>query len=495
MSAQFTGNLEQDLKLLQQQLGPGNDIKIHRFDIAGGPKAALVYVEGLVDGLQLQINVLKRLKVDLVTGRPSRKWSVGDLEEAGRRWITVAEQRTVHEPPTVPELAFGGSALLLAHGAPAVLALNIRGWKERNIEVPTMEAGLRGPRDGFTETLTTNLALLRRRLQTRSLEIVELRLGKRSHTRVALVYLKDVAQPELVRDVRRKLEKINYDAIIEINQLREITTRQGYSPFPRAVLTERPDRVVASLLAGQVAVLTDTSPMTMIAPTLFWDFFKAPDDYYSNPLVVIILRLVRLAGAAAMSFFPSLYVALEQYNPELFRTDLALFLAGDRMNVPLLPVIEILFLAAMLEMIHEATARLPTRIGSAATIVGGLIIGEAAVRAKLISSVVIIVVAAATIGSYTLPNYEMSQAWRTINWLMITAAALFGIYGLFIASFCLLIYLSSLDSFGVPYLAPVAPPINRDLAADLLVRLPWPRTRRRPTVFRPTDPDRSSDEG
>lgn len=416
---------------------------------------------------------------------------VADLAALGRQLVSIADHYVTADPHVVRDEVYRGKSALLVDGLAGALILGTQGWEERPVQSPPTESPLRGPRDGFVENITNNVALVRRRLNDPGLCIRFFRLGARSKTRVALLYVAELARPALVHELQTRIAAVEFDGILDSNQLRELLAGPGFSPFPRMETTERPDKVAAALLSGKVAVLVDNSPFAAVAPITLMDTFWAPDDYYTSPAVTLLVRTVRLIGWAAVVFLSPLYISIEMYNPDVVRTDLALFLAAERQGIPLTAVLEVIFLEAMNEMIFEATVRLPAKIGSAATVVGGLIIGQAAARAGLVSNIVIIVVAISAIGSFTLPSPEFGQAWRTTKWILMMAGALFGVYGIYLAAFCLLSWLAAQDSFGTPYLTPLAPLIPADLKRDALYRKPWGEVRRRPATYRARDRDRT----
>lgn len=481
----LTGNLARDLDGLLTLAGHPADWRVRRLRIggAGGRRAAVVYAPGLVNVDLLQRDVLG----PLLSRDPSASADPATLAET---CLPVASYTTVRELPPLQQRVNRGQPALLVDGSRAALALAVVEQPGRSIESPPQESGLRGPRDGFVEDLETNLALLRRRVTDSTLRIEQHTLGRRSRRQVALVYIADLAPVGVVDLLRRQLQNFDYEGLLDVGQLGLMLQGHRKSPFPLYRITERPDVVQAGLIGGRVAVLVDGSPGVLLQPAVLLSFLWAPDDYYTNYLVALIVRVARVAGLLAVVYAPALYVGVELYNPGLLRTSMALFLAGERTGLPFNAATEIIFLELMMEMIHEATLRLPARVGSAATIVGGLIVGQAAVQARLLSSVVIIVVAMGAIGSFTFADQEMARVWRGVKWVVILFAMTFGLYGVFIATVLLLLYLNSLSSAGVPYLAPMAPVLWRDLARDFIQRRPWASMHRRSDTFRPRDPTR-----
>lgn len=486
-TAQLSSSLAENEALLRHAMREDADIRFHRFTLRWGERSALLlFAEGLVsiDGIHAHVlNPLMELKPDQDPPAQLGDW--------GRQLVQVADQRVLTDLEQLRLKVYRGKTALLIDGCQGALILGVEGWEQRQVQAPPTESLLKGPRDGFVENIATNLALVRRRICTTSLKVRNFEIGARSKTRVSLLHVNDITHPTLVHEVTTRLEAISFDAILDASQLREMLVGSGFSLFPKMELTERPDKIIASLLSGKIAILVDNSPFAITAPTTLIDGLGAPDDYYSMPIVTLFIRTVRTIGLLATLFASPLYIAVQMYTPEVVRTDLVLYLTRERLGVPLTAALEIYFLEVMSEMIFEGTVRLPSKIASAATVVGGLIIGQAAVQARVISGLVIIVVAISSIGSFTLPGPESGQIWRVTRWLLILGASLFGIYGIFTAAFCLVCYLASQDSFGVPYLAPVAPLIPQDLREDYPFRAPWGKLWRRPATYRSQDPDRA----
>lgn len=462
----WTTDLDGNLALLRENLGAADDVRFHRFRLGGtGTPAALVYVEGLVDVPALRRHVLEPLLL-LDKAIPLVEQIEDSVQSAGFVTPVRQVQDGLHE-------MLAGQALLLVDGEDTGLALGVRGPVTRGIDEPTTETVLRGPRDGFVEELGINLAAVRRRIQAPGLRVSVRRVGERTRTRVAMLHVEGLAPPGTVRAVEERLQRIRIDGVLDSSQVEEILTGRHRSPFPLAHLTERPDVVARALLAGKVTVLVDGTPWALVAPARLIEFFFAADDYYLKPAAVLLVRLARVMAWLGVVFFPALYVAVEAYNPEVFRVELVMTIDAARAGVPLSVIVEIFFLEVMMELIQEATIRLPSKVGAAATVVGGLIIGDAVSRARIVSNAVIVIAAMAAIGSFAFPNREIAIAWRLTKWVLLAGASVLGLLGVFLAFFVVVVYLNSLESFGVPYLEPLAPLRWRELFRDGLTRPPW----------------------
>nr|PZN37617.1 MAG: hypothetical protein DIU70_12325 [Bacillota bacterium] len=480
-------DLAQSHRLLQEAMGTSDDIHYLPLRLRWRNTPALVvYLDGLTSTDSLHGDVLEPLRRNLPSREPP-----GDLADLAAQLLNTGVALVTRDPARVREEVCRGKSALLVDGYSGALILDTQGWEERPVQSPPSETLLKGPRDGFVENVTTNVAMVRRRLGGPGLVVRHFRVGRRGRTRVAVLYIQDLAPRRLVQEIIGRIRSVEYDAVLDSFQLRELLAGPVLSPFPRIEGTERPDKVAAALLSGKVAVIMDTSPFALVAPSTLIDSILAPDDYYSTPLLTLFVRLVRLAGWMVMVLAPPLYIAIEMYNPDIVRTELALYLAQERSGIPLTAAMEVYFLEVVMEMIYEATIRLPAKVSATATVVGGVIVGQAAVQARFISGTALVVAAISAIGSFTLPGPEIGQTWRATKWVLMVAASFFGVYGLFAAGFALTVWLASQDSFGTPYLAPLAPFIFQDLKRDSLWRKPLGEMKGRPRTYRAQDPDRT----
>jgi hypothetical protein len=386
-----------------------------------------------------------------------------------------------------------GLTVLLVDTVDGALSLPQLGFKQRSVSEPPTEALVRGPRDGFIETLRVNITLLRRKLRDPNLRVELLRVGRRTNTEVAICYIADVANPSIVEDIRTRIKGIDVDGVLETGYLEQIIEDHHFSPFPQIQNTERADRAVANLLEGRVIVLVDGTPFCLILPSVFNQFYQAPEDYYERFLIATMVRGIRIIALFFSLTFTSLYVALISFHSEMLPTKFAVAVAGGRAGVPFPSVAEAFFMELSMEVLREAALRLPKAIGPTVSIVGALVIGEAAVRAGVVSPLMVIVVALTSIGSFAVPSYSAAIALRIVKFPIIMAAGTFGLYGVMLAVIGLVIHLASLKSVGVPYLAPFAP-MKADDFKDTIFRLPlWAMTKR-PSVLRTSDSTRQPHE-
>ncbi|MCM3718429.1 spore germination protein [Fictibacillus phosphorivorans] len=358
--------------------------------------------------------------------------------------------------------------------------------KVREISIPEEEFSVVGPKESFVESITTNLNLIRKRLPVPELEIREFKLGKLSKTRVAVIYISGIANEENINTALQRVGEIEIHQILDSSYVSQLISDNDNSPFPQLIDTERPDRVAGVLSEGSIVILVDGSPHALIGPTTLVKFFSALEDYFLNWQLASVLRILRLIAVSFSILITPIYVAVLNYHYELIPKDLMATLISSRDFVPLPPFLEALVLELTIELLREAGARLPTKVGQTIGIVGGIVIGTASVEAGLTSNVMLIIVALAALASFTTPVYKMSNAIRLIRFPFLVLAELWGMIGISIAFIFLMGHLLRLTSFGRPYLEPIYPPRLEDLK-DAFVRLPFKTQPKRPVQLQSQD--------
>lgn len=479
--------VEKNIQWFTETLGESTDLVTRRFTIQYTPdrKAAILYLDGLcntdhIDEYMLGPLMLEgekiRTKTDLWKMVEESLVQVGEIsKESDNKKMLVG--------------LLNGDALLFVEGYSEGLIINAKGWPQRGVEEPRAESVVRGSREGFTETLRVNTAMIRRRLKDPSLRLIDLKLGERTNTNIAIVHLDGVADPDIVKQVKERIEKIKLDGILESGYIEEMIQDVVWSPFPTIQNTERPDAVVSHLLEGKVAIIVDGTPQVLIAPAVFSQFYYSPEDYYSGYLIGSFLRVLRLLSFVIALMLPALYIAFISFHPEMIPTRLAIAMAAGRASVPFPSIVEALIMETSVEILREASIRLPGPIGPTIGIVGALVIGDAAVTAGLVSPLMVIVVGLTTISSYATPSYSAAISIRMFRFPLMIAASILGWYGIVISLMLLLLHLIKIRSFGIPYLVPFSPLRLSDLK-DTLIRIPWPWMKSRPTMFMPDDQKR-----
>ena len=389
----------------------------------------------------------------------------------------LSECRTVEE--AAKEL-LSGKTIVLRDGFALAWAAATDGGARRGVTEPASEAVVRGPRESFNESLLTNLGLIRRRLYTPRLRVETRTIGHVSNTPVALLYIDGLAKPDILQEVRNRLNKIDIDGVVESQYIEEFIEDPVYSPFPTVFNTERPDRVAAALLEGRIAILTEGTPVALVVPATITLFLYSNEDYYQRYDIATLLKLLRTVTFFLSFLLPSFYVALLTFHQEMIPTPLLIALTGQREGVPFGIALEVFLMEVTFEVLREAGIRLPKTIGSAVSIVGGLVLGQAAVEASLIGPGTVIAVSATAIASFTTPSYGFAIASRMIRFAMLLLTAFIGSFGFFFGLILIAIHLNTLRSFGVPYMSPFVPLQWRSWR-DMVVRAPWWAMRQRPS--------------
>ncbi|ADG07725.1 spore germination protein [Kyrpidia tusciae] len=385
-----------------------------------------------------------------------------------------------------------GAAVLCLDGFNQAIVLDVMQFQGRPVERSTLEAVVRGPQEAFTESLEMNLGLIRRRLKSPRVKVEYMALGRVSKTMVALVYIQGIVKPGYVKECQERLNRIDADSILDSGYIEELIDDAPLSPFPTIEYTERPDRLAAEALQGRVGIVVDGSPNALLIPALFVNFLQSPEDYFERYSMALAVRLLRHMYFWIALLLPATYVALLSYHQEMIPTTLLMTLTASHEGVPFPAVVEALIMEVTFEALREAGIRLPKAVGQSVSIVGALVIGEAAVNAGIVSPAMVIIVALTGIASFTIPSYNIAITFRLLRFPMMIMAGLFGLYGIIISLLVLWIHLVSLRSFGVPYMAPIAPLVWEDLK-DTFSRPPWWYMKKRPKMYETVDPTRSAD--
>jgi len=460
-------SLSKNLDEIRRVLVSASDLKTHYFRFGEGRcSGALVYFDGLVDNTVLSDAIL----------RPVVRWRPAEGRfPLPRELAEVLSEEVMYSADTEPvqtieELARGslsGDVALLINGCPTGLIVSAKGWEKRSVEEPPSEAVVRGPREGFTENLRTNTALIRRKIRSGNLRADMLTVGTRTMTGVCLMYLEGVANEKVVEEVKYRIKQLDIDSILDSGNIEEYIEDAPFSPFPTVGYSEKPDVVASRILEGRVAILVDGTPFVLTAPMLFVESFQTAEDYYTRTIYASFIRMLRYVAFLLSVFGPGIYIALTSYHQELIPTTLLLTIANAREGTPFPVFIEALVMVFAYELLREGGIRLPHPVGQAISIVGALIMGDAAVSAGLVSAPMVIAVAITAVAAFLVPS--QNNAGSILRVLMMCLAALAGFYGLSLGFLAVLIHLSTLTSFGVPYFDGFA--ITRNLQ-DSVVRMP-----------------------
>lgn len=486
-------DVEWNVKTVKRILGEeSGDIVIRRFKIGGNKEysAALLFVDGLADKALIDNFLLRTSMVNLRSKDPNEPVKKDNiyhiLEQYG---LTINEIAEITNLQKAIRASLNGDTVFFIEGSEKAFGTNTKGWEHRGVDEPGAESVVRGPREGFTETLRVNTALVRRRLKDPDLRVKQFAVGERTNTDVALMYIDGVVEKDLLKKIETRIKKIEIDGALESGYIEQLIEDNHWSPFPQIQYTQRPDKITGNILEGRVAIIVDGTPFALIAPAVFSQFWQSPEDYYERFWISSFIRLIRLISMFIALMGPSLYIAFSSFHPEMIPSELLIAMAAGRSTVPFPSIVEALILEVAIEILREASVRLPGPIGPTIGIVGALVIGESAVRAGLVSPIMVIVVAITTIGSFASPSYNAAISVRLLRFPMMIMAATFGLYGIMLFLLLVILHVSALKSFGVPYIAPLSPLHFNDLK-DIVFRAPLEWMKKRPVTIKPQDDQR-----
>lgn len=449
----------------------------------GACTLTLCYLSGMVKMERVSDYVLRPLAQDEALARCGTPRQAMDRMKDGALYNLSAEERTRLDA-AVFDLV-NGCCLLLFPWESSVLSLNVGTEEKRSISSPSNETVLKGSRDAFVESLRTNTSIVRRHLKAPELRIREQVVGRQSVTSVDILYIEGLTNPHLVEQVAAQLADIDIDAVLATGNIEEYIVPAARTAFPLVQYTERSDRFCAGLAEGRVGILIDGLPLGYLAPGVLGDFLQAPQDKSESWLLASALTLLRYLCMLGTLLLPALYVAMVTFHQEMIPTRLALSIIAAKQDVPFRSVFEVIVLLLAFEILQEAGLRLPQSIGQTVSIIGGLVVGSAAVEAKIISPAVLIVVAIAGIAGYTMPSQEVAGALRIWRFLLALLASAAGLFGAIIATAALVIHLAGLESFGVPYLTPFAVSAGKEAREHVFLRRPLPQIKDRPPALHP----------
>ncbi|MFC5447721.1 spore germination protein [Paenibacillus aestuarii] len=457
-------SLDLNLERIKMDFGHSHDVVIQSMipDETYPLQLGFIYINGLVSPNALQSLLAQNINLDLdeqpMTALESSLSTLGQVSE-------------ITDFATLYQSLLSGLTVVLLDGYAQGFAANTPGGEHRAVEEPTTQSVVRGPREGFTEVISTNIALIRRKIKDPNLWMESMTIGRVSKTAMAIMYVNGIANDGLIEEARRRLQGIDIDAIFESGNVEELIQDETYTPFPTLYNTERPDVIAAGLMEGRVAILVDGTPFVLMAPALFTQFYQSAEDYYQRADFASLLRVLRYACFFISMMAPSLYIAITTFHQELLPSSLLISLAAQREGIPFPAFIEAVVMEVTFEILREAGVRLPKTVGQAVSIVGALVIGQAAVEAGLVSPAMVIIVAITAISNFVIPSFNMAISIRILRFLLMLVAASFGLYGVTVGLIAIVLHLCSLRSFGVPYMAPMAPFILED-QKDTIFRLP-----------------------
>nr|WP_245855997.1 spore germination protein [Paenibacillus rigui] len=460
--------------MIQSRTGHSTDILFRQFPVPTGRGTSfavtVVYLEGMADATP----ILDALLFDSKENHALEQ-RLADHEDPLTALIhsvlKIGDIQQISDMDSVYHAILSGDTVVLVEGVARAIAAGTKHWKDRGVTEPSTQTVIRGPREGFSETLRTNTMLIRRKIKNPGLWLETMQIGVVTQTDVSIMYIDGIVNPKVVAEVRQRLNKINIDAILESAYVEEWVQDSTATPFPTVYNTERPDVVAAGLLEGRVAILVDGTPFVLLVPALFTNFVQTAEDYYQRADISSLLRMLRYVCLMISMLAPSAYIAATTFHQEMIPTSLLTSIAAQREGIPFPAFVEAMLMEITFEILREAGVRMPRAIGQAVSIVGALVIGQAAVEAGLVGPAMVIIVSITAISNFVIPSFSMGIAIRMIRFLLMVLAATFGLFGIMVGLIALVLHLCSLRSFGVPYMAPFAPFIIED-QKDNLFRLP-----------------------
>lgn len=450
-------NLDENIAILDEIFKDCVDVVARKIPFAQEKNIYfyITYIDMLTDRELIETQIINRLMHKINLDKLHKNDIENLFEEFTNYAMTTAEIKQTDQIEQVTSEIMAGNTILLIDGFNKALIVSTKQFPNRGVQSTQIESVVYGAKDSFTEGMRHNTSLIRRRIRDTNLKVKQIKLGKRSQTDIALMYIQDIVRPTILDETLKRLKQIDIDAILDIGYIQQFIDSRWKSVFAQSQLTERPDKAASAILEGRIVIIADNSPFVLIVPATLSTFFQSSEDYYEKWQIMSSLRILRYICAIISISMPGLFIALTLYHPSMIPIKLVLKLANERNNIPFPSVFEIIIMELAFELLREAGIRLPNPIGSTIGIVGGIIIGQSAVEAGLVSPITIIIVAITAMSSFAIPNENFVSALRLIKYMVIIFSALLGLYGFWIAILIILIHLASLKSFGIPYLYPI----------------------------------------
>lgn len=483
----ITNNLDQILNTFVNKLGTKNPAVIKKFFIGKDKpiEAAAIYINGITNKDIIDRDVLKPLMLNVSENTFDYK-NLSDY--LCKRYISMCDTYVEKNIDNAVLNIRRGKTTIVINNVSDFIIVDTSGGVTRGISEPINESSLAGSKEGFVESLEINLGILKKRIKDRNLSIELFTIGRRTQNDLAIVYIDDIVDKDILNNIKNRITAIDVDSIQGTGVVEQLIEKHTYTVFPQVLTTERPDKVVANMTEGRISILLDGSPLAAILPVIFSDFFQASEDYNERTLLSSFTRLLRMISVFVIISLPSIYLTFIRFNAELIPIKFVVPIIQSRKGIPLPPLLEILSMELTIEFLREGGLRLPSKIGQTLSVVGGFIIGDAAIRARIVSPATIIIVGLAAISTFIIPNYEMSLSIRLIRFPMLILSNTLGALGIATGWYLLLVHLYSLDSFGVPYFFTNK---YRDLK-DILIRVPIWKMNNRPESIPNTNPIRQT---
>ncbi|MGI6751029.1 MAG: spore germination protein [Anaerovoracaceae bacterium] len=474
---ELTKSLDENIDMLKRLFHGDKTVKYRELVNRDNPgiKGVLVFIDGMCNSLVLNSHAIQ----PFLTAKGLKKDAdlVDTLCKEILYYNEISKNRIIG--PLLSNL-LAGDALFFIDGYEQAIVISVKHWEIRGVQEPDGEKVISGPREGFNEAILTNLSLLRRKIRNPNLKYEFINLGRQTNTSVCLCYIKGIANPAILQELQSRLNRIDIDGVLDANYIHELIRDSAWSPFPTAGSTERPDVVAANLLEGRIAILIDGTPVSLTVPFFLIENFQTNDDYYSGFYFGSFSRILRILGFFVTISLPALYLAVVTFHQELLPTRFLLNLSESRLGLPFPTFLEMLILILAFELIREGGSRIPSGFGQTLSVVGGLVLGQASVDARLVSIPVVIIVAFTGITGLTIPQLKTPALLLRIIWLIL--ASVLGIFGYLIGITGLLIHMASLKSFGIPYASSLSTTPSQKYR-DIILRAPWNKMIMRPAFI------------
>jgi spore germination protein KA len=466
---QLGKDIENNIKMLEEHFCQTEDLMKKEL-LFHNQKCAILYFDSLVKKELLQSSIIE----------PILEMQADEIEET----VNAAETKKTSMITEVGKKLLDGFCVILIEDNHQAYLASVGGIEGRAIQEPNNERSIKSAHDGFVESFSSNLQLLRKRIKSPQLKVKYFTIGNLSNTKVGMVFLENLANKELIAEVERRLTSIEIDQLYSTGDLEELIEDHPFSPFPQILATERPDRAVSYLTEGKITIILDGNPRVLVVPITFFAFYQAPDDYNSRWLVGSFFRIIRIFSFIIAISLPAIYIAIVSFHSEVLPIGILYSIRVSLEYVPFPPLVEALTMQIILELLKEASIRLPSPIAQTIGIVGGLVIGTAVVDAHIVSNMMIVVIGFTAIASFVAPINEMGTSARLLGFPTMIAASILGFFGIVLVLMLIFMHLSKLDSFGTPYFSPLAPFKKEDIK-DSLIRLPLWKLNTRPTDAKP----------
>ncbi|MFL0196459.1 spore germination protein [Clostridium sp. WILCCON 0269] len=480
-------NMNDNINNIKNLLGKQTELVIRNLLIGNKNSlgAAIIYVNGLTDKNMIDRDILKPLMINANEDFANME----NIEDyIHKKYIAVSDTYIETDINKAVEGIKRGKTVLLIQDSCNFIVINTAGGTYRSIAEPENDPSLRGPREGFIENLDTNVSILRRRIKDKNLSEERFVLGRRSQTDLVMMYIDDVVDKQFLQIIKDKINTIDIDSVPVNSFIEQCIEEHPYSIFPQTIGSERPDVIEAALMEGRIAFLLSGTPYVTTYPSIFIEFFQTIEDYYGRTLQAWFTRILRFIATFIVITFPAIYITFVKFNPELIPVEYIKSLISSTQGIVLTPFMSLLIMQITIEFLREGGLRIPGKIGQTVSVVGGIIIGDAALKAKIVSPTTLLIAGVTTVASFVISNYQMAIAIRILTYPMLILANWLGVLGIVIGWFSILAYLCSLENFGVPYFA-----FHKSDMKDTFIRAPLWRMNKRPDAIPHNDPIRQSD--